>query len=128
MTDLPDLCIVVPAHNERDSLPILVHELQQHLSPAGVSFELLVVDDGSTDDTVDVMRGLVRSFAFIRGLRLSRNFGHQAALSVGLRYARGHAVAIMDADLQDTPEDLLRLYQRWKSGADVVYAVRRSIV
>ena len=127
MSDLPDLCVIVPAHNERENLPILVRELEQTFSAAGVSLELLIVDDGSTDDTASVIRSLVDSTGFVRGLRLSRNFGHHPAISIGLQHARGRAVAIMDADLQDRPEDLLALFRAWEAeSADVAYAVRRS--
>jgi dolichol-phosphate mannosyltransferase len=123
---IPDLCVVVPAHNERENLPVLARELDERLGAAGISYELIVVDDGSTDDTADVVRQLVQSSSAVRGLRLSRNFGHQAAISVGLTHANGRAVAIMDADLQDRPDDLVQLYRRWQQGADVVYAVRRN--
>jgi polyisoprenyl-phosphate glycosyltransferase len=123
---LPDLCIVVPAHNEETNLPILVRELAHACDPAGVRIELLIVDDGSRDNTAAVIRELAARHPHVRGLRLSRNFGHQPAVSTGLRYARGLAIAVMDADLQDTPADLLQLYERWKQGADVVFAVRKT--
>jgi dolichol-phosphate mannosyltransferase len=126
-TATPDLGIVVPAHNEEVNLPVLAAELESVLGPAGVRFELLLVDDGSRDRTRDVIRELAASRASVRGLLLSRNFGHQAAISTGLAHVRGRAVAIMDADLQDRPEDLLALYRMWQSErADVVYAVRRT--
>jgi glycosyltransferase involved in cell wall biosynthesis len=121
-----DLCVVVPAHNEQGNLPILYRELSEHLGSAGIRFELLIVDDGSTDDTAAVMRGLSTQYHNVRGLRLSRNFGHQAAVSTGLLEARANAVAVMDADLQDRPADLVPLYRAWQAGADVAYAVRRS--
>jgi dolichol-phosphate mannosyltransferase len=124
--ELPDLAVVVPAHNERENLPMLARELEEQLGAAGVTFELLIVDDGSTDDTADVVRQLVNEFTFVRGLRLSRNFGHQAAISEGLKHARGRTIAIMDADLQDRPQDLVLLYRQLQAGADVVYAVRRT--
>jgi glycosyltransferase involved in cell wall biosynthesis len=122
----PDLCVVVPARNEQDNLPTLATELREALQAAGISFELLIVDDGSRDRTPTVIRELAANHGFVRGLVLSRNFGHQAAVSVGLLHARGRAVAVMDADLQDRPADLVALYRRWEEGADVVYAVRRS--
>lgn len=123
---LPDLCIVVPAFNEAENLPVLHRELSQALDAERIRFELLVVDDGSRDDTMDVLRRLAASDERVRALRLSRNFGHQEAISIGLQHARGRAVAIMDADLQDRPSDLLLLYERWRAGADVAYAVRRT--
>lgn len=125
-TPLPDLCIVVPAFNEAENLPVLHRELVVALDGRGISFELLVVDDGSRDGTADELRRLAAADERVRALRLSRNFGHQEAISIGLQHARGRAVAIMDADLQDRPTDLLQLYERWQAGADVAYAVRRT--
>jgi dolichol-phosphate mannosyltransferase len=122
----PDLCIVVPAYNEEKNLPVLLEELGAALDPAGIAFEVLFVDDGSRDRTVDVIRGLTAKHTNVRALILSRNFGHQAAVSIGLQHARGRAIAIMDADLQDRPSDLVQLYRRYLEGADVVYAVRRT--
>lgn len=121
-----DLCVVVPAHNEETNLPLLVNELSAALERAGIVFQVLFVDDGSRDHTADVIRRLAATHKHVRAIILSRNFGHQAAVSIGLRYARGRAVAVMDADLQDRPEDLVQLYRRYLEGADVVYAVRRS--
>jgi dolichol-phosphate mannosyltransferase len=123
----PDLCIVVPAHNEEQNIQTLLSELASTLEPAECTFELLIVDDGSTDATADVIRSLSRSDRRVRGLVLRRNFGHQAAISIGLVHARGGAVAIMDGDLQDRPSDLLALYRECRSAsADVAYAVRRT--
>ncbi len=125
-TVTPDLCIVVPAHNEETNLPLLLDELNATLAAAGIVFQVLFVDDGSHDRTADVARQLATTRENVRAIILSRNFGHQAAVSIGLRYARGGAIAIMDADLQDRPADLVQLYRRYLEGADVVYAVRRS--
>jgi polyisoprenyl-phosphate glycosyltransferase len=125
-TVMRDLCIVVPAHNEETNLPLLLDELDAELGRAGIDFEVLIVDDGSRDRTPEVARGLAIARRNVRALLLSRNFGHQAAVSVGLRYSRGRAVAVMDADLQDRPADLVQLYRRHQEGADVVYAVRRT--
>ena len=121
-----DLTIVVPAFNEEKNLPELHHELARVLDARGIAFSLLIVDDGSRDATSDVVRAIAASDPRVRGLRLARNFGHQEAISIGLQHARGRAVAVMDADLQDSPEALVELYERWQAGADVAYAVRRS--
>jgi len=121
-----DLCLVVPAYNEQENLPVLLDELTEVLKSAGVRFQVLFVDDGSRDRTPEVIRNLVSRHQNVRGLLLTRNFGHQAAVSIGLSHARGKAVAVMDADLQDRPEDLLQLYRRYLAGTDVVYAVRTS--
>src|SRR5437867_2818506 len=125
-TVTPDLCVVVPAHNEEENLSLLLKELDAALSPAGVVFQVLFVDDGSRDRTAEVARKLTTTHKNVRAIILSRNFGHQAAVSIGLRHARGRAIAVMDADLQDRPSDLLQLYRRYQDGADVVYAIRRS--
>ncbi len=122
----PDLCIVVPAHNEERNLPILYEELAATLGEAGIRFDLLLVDDGSRDQTALVIEQLAASRSNVRGLLLSRNFGHQAAVSIGLQHARGRAVAVMDADLQDRPDSVVALYRAWEAGADVAFAVRRS--
>ena len=122
----PDLCVVAPAHDEEQNLPILVRELLAVMAQASVAIQILLVDDGSRDRTAEVIRQLVADHPEVQGLVLARNFGHQAAISVGLRHAKGRAIAVMDADLQDRPVDLLALYRRWQTGADVVYAVRRS--
>lgn len=121
---IPDLGIVVPAHNEYENVPALHEALARVLDPAGIRFELLFVDDGSRDGTAEAIRRLAAADTRVRALILSRNFGHQAAVSVGLQHARGRALAVMDGDLQDRPEDLVNLYRRWEQGADVVYAVR----
>jgi len=121
----PNLCIVVPAYNEEENLPLLLNELDAALNPAGIVFEVLFVDDGSRDHTAEILRKLAATHKNVRAVILNRNFGHQAAVSVGLRHARGGAIAIMDADLQDRPSDLVQLYRRL-DGVDVVYAVRRS--
>jgi dolichol-phosphate mannosyltransferase len=123
----PDLGIVVPAYNEEENVSVLYHELAATLDAVGCVFELLIVDDGSTDRTASVIRGLSAADPRVRGLVLTRNFGHQAAISIGLAKVRGHAVAIMDADLQDRPEDALVLYRECRAAsADVAYAVRHT--
>jgi glycosyltransferase involved in cell wall biosynthesis len=122
----PDLCIVVPALDEADNLPALFGELSAVLTTAGIGFDLLIVDDGSQEPTTRVIREMVAANPNVRAILLSRTFGHQAAISIGLQHAHGDAVAVMDADLQDSPEDLLRLYRCVQDGADVAYAVRAS--
>jgi polyisoprenyl-phosphate glycosyltransferase len=123
----PDLGIVIPAHNEQENISVLFRELAQTLDTASCTFEILFVDDGSTDSTAAVIRELAQSDSRVRGLVLTRNFGHQAAISIGLVHVRGNSVAIMDADLQDRPADVLRLYlECTKAQTDVAYAIRRT--
>lgn len=120
-----EVTIAVAAYNEADSLPLLWERLRPVLDDLESS-ELIVVDDGSCDATWAVVRQLAREDARVRGVRLSRNFGQQAALTVALEASRGRAVACIDADLQDPPELVLEMVDRWRAGADVVYAVRRT--
>ena len=119
------LSVVVPAFNESDNLRSLWDRLRPVLDELQPG-ELVVVDDGSTDATWDVILELAAEDRRVRGVRLSRNFGHQAALSAGMAEARGDAVCFMDADLQDPPELLHRLVEEWRNGNQVVYAVRRT--
>lgn len=123
----PDLGLVIPAYNEAENVTVLVSEIATVLESAGHSFELLFVDDGSTDETPEIVRRCASSDPRVRGLVLTRNFGHQAAISVGLRHVRGRCVGIMDADLQDRPADVLELYRKLADQrADVAYAVRKT--
>jgi len=115
--------VVVPVYNEVES----VAELQRRLSGvmAGLGeHELVFVDDGSSDGTWNALLELAKLDRHVRLIRLSRNFGHQLALSAGLEAARGDAVVSIDADLQDPPEVIPELVARWREGYDVVYAVR----
>jgi len=117
--------VVVPAFNESDNLRSLWERLKPVLNELDPG-ELVVVDDGSGDETWKVIVELAAEDRRVRGVRLSRNFGHQAALSAGMAAARGDAVCLMDADLQDPPELLHRLVEEWRNGNQVVYAVRQT--
>jgi dolichol-phosphate mannosyltransferase len=125
--DEPKLGIVIPAFNEEDNVPALLAELVATLDAAGHTFEILVVDDGSADRTAQAIRDFARRDPRVRGLVLTRNFGHQAAISTGLRHVRGDTVVVMDADMQDRPADALRLYEECRAqSAEVAYAIRGS--
>lgn len=117
------LSVVVPVFNEEATLPELYRRLHASLPPL-LQRELVLVDDGSRDGSWAVMCGLAAADSSIRLIRLSRNFGHQPAITAGLDAARGDAVVVMDADLQDPPEVIPQLLARWEEGYDVVYAVR----
>lgn len=121
----PLMSVVVPAFNEADNLQDLWSRLSAVFDEIGPA-ELILVDDGSSDGTWAEVSRLAATDVRVRGLRLSRNFGHQAALSAGMAHARGQTVCFMDADLQDPPEVLPLLLERWRAGHEVVFAIRRS--
>jgi polyisoprenyl-phosphate glycosyltransferase len=115
---------VVPVFNERDVLPELGRRLSAVLDALDGSGEVVLVDDGSTDGSHELLRELNQRDGRFKALRLSRNFGHQVAIAAGLDHAAGHAVIIIDGDLQDPPEVAIELARKWREGFDVVYAVR----
>ena len=123
-TDTPLISVVVPVYNEEGTVDALHRRLTSVLAPLG-RYEVVLVDDGSSDGTWPAVRDLARMDPHLRSIRLSRNFGHQIALSAGLDHARGDAVVSMDGDLQDPPEVIPELVERWRAGADVVFAIRQ---
>jgi len=124
ISTLPEISIVAPIYNEIESLPELYRRVKESLEAAGVSWELLLVDDGSTDGSTDTIRKLAQQDSRVKPVIFARNFGHQLAVTAGLDYSRGSAVVIIDADLQDPPEVIPELIAKWKEGFEVVYAVR----
>lgn len=120
------ISVVLPAHNEAANLPRLLHSLTNILEERREGYELLVVDDGSSDETWAIIEHAAHVDSRVFGLRLSRNFGHQAALSAGLQAATGDIVITMDADLQHPPEVIVDLLEKCAEGFDVVYAVRTT--
>ncbi len=118
--------IIVPVYNSRETLVLLVDRVSRVMNNAQIHFELVLVDDGSEDGSFEEIRRLSRLHSFIRGFRLSRNFGHQAALVIGLEKSRGDFIAIIDDDLQDPPDILPDFFQRLYEDVDVVYGVRRK--
>jgi dolichol-phosphate mannosyltransferase len=120
----PEVSVVVPLFNEQDNLPELYRRTVDALDALGVTFELLLIDDGSSDATGELADDHAAHDARVGVVHLSRNFGHQAALTAGLDHARGRAVVLMDGDLQDPPEALGDFLDAWRGGAEVVYAVR----
>lgn len=122
---VPLLSIVIPAFHEEAGLALALERIRAHAEPLG-RVEYIVVDDGSTDRTWDVIEALSRCHADLRGFRLSRNFGKEAAIATGLNEARGNIVVTIDADLQHPPELLPKMVACWKAGAKVVNAVKRT--
>jgi dolichol-phosphate mannosyltransferase len=115
------ISVVIPAYNEQACIPELVQTIKNTLEKSEYEFELIIVDDGSIDNSFQVIKELSKKFKFVKGIRLSRNMGHQAALDCGLKHASGDAVISMDADLQHPPDllpDMIRLWD--KEGYEVI--------
>jgi dolichol-phosphate mannosyltransferase len=124
--DRPVLSLVLPVFNEEAVIPELHARLQQFLARLALAAEVVFVDDGSRDRSLDLLRELGAKDPRYRIVSFARNFGHQAAITAGLDHARGEAVVVMDADLQDPPEVVLEMVAKWRQGYDVVYGKRRS--
>jgi dolichol-phosphate mannosyltransferase len=122
----PVYSVVAPIYNEEETLPHFYQRVVAVMEGLGEPFELVLVNDGSSDGSYATMCALYAHDPRVRVVDFSRNFGHQIAISAGLDYARGDAVIIIDSDLQDPPEVIPELIARWKDGADVVYAQRAA--
>ena len=118
------LSLVIPVYNEEATLDALFATLRDRLAGLGVSYEVVLIDDGSRDRTGEMIAEMTRRDPRFRSVHFSRNFGHQSAVTAGLHFARGSAVVVMDADLQDPPELLAAMVARWREGYHVVYAQR----
>jgi len=123
---MPTYSLVVPAYNEEGVLRELASRLIEVMDALDGDAEAILVDDGSIDRTYELMLEAASNDSRLRLVRLSRNFGHQIALTAGVDLAAGDAVIVMDADLQDPPEVVLELAKRWREGYDIVYAVREQ--
>lgn len=121
---MPRISVVTPAYNEAENLPILCGRVAQVMHALGVTYEIIVIDDGSTDGTAVALAMLREHDSAVKGIIFSRNFGHQAALNAGLDAADGDAVIIMDADLQQPPEVIAEFYKQFEQGFDIVLGVR----
>lgn len=118
----PDISVVLPVYNEEAIVNELVDRLVSTLEAMGVSFELCFIDDGSGDRTVERVLARRACDPRVQLVRFSRNFGHHCALSAGIDHARGNAVIMMDSDLQDRPEEIPKLWEKYREGYDVVFA------
>jgi glycosyltransferase involved in cell wall biosynthesis len=116
--------IIAPIYNELDNLPDLHRRVREVMSATGATWELVLVDDGSTDGSTERILQLAQQDKHVRPVIFARNFGHQVAITAGWDYAIGEAVIIIDADLQDPPEAIPELIAKWREGYEVVYAVR----
>lgn len=124
--ETPAVSILAPVFNEELVLPQLYQRVQGVMDNTPYSWELVLINDGSRDHSADVIKGLHKQDNRVIGLSFSRNFGFQVAVSAGLDYARGRAVILTDADLQDPPEVFPRMIEKWQEGYDVVYGIRSS--
>jgi dolichol-phosphate mannosyltransferase len=120
------LSVVIPVYNEEENLPELFSRLSNVLQNSVRSYEIVFIDDGSEDQSVVILQQLAEQDPRVVVIELARNFGHQVAISAGLEHCRGEIVAVMDADLQDTPENLPEFIAKISEGNDVVYAVREK--
>src|SRR4029079_2950463 len=123
--DKPLLSVVVPVYNEQEVLEALHSRLLQVLVPNVESFEVILVNDGSKDKTPSIVDSICNADHRFKALHFSRNFGHQAAVTAGLHAVAGSAVVVIDADLQDPPELILKMMEKWREGFDVVYAQKK---
>ena len=120
----PVYTVIAPIYNEIENIPVLYQRVSEVMDQSGEPWELVLVDDGSRDGSTDAIRELGKQDERVRPVIFARNFGHQIAVTAGMDYARGDAVVVIDADLQDPPEVILELIEKWKEGYQVVYAVR----
>src|SRR5437868_4436672 len=109
MSDAPYLSLVIPAYNEQENIPVLLERVGAALSQTGKKFEVLIVDDGSTDSTPKLLEEGMQQYPWLRILRMSKNGGQSAAFEAGFKAARGEVIATIDADLQNDPEEIPRL-------------------
>ena len=127
LTKDKEVCsVVIPVFDEEENIEVLHRRLSKVLGNLCEEYEIIFVDDGSTDDSLKIMRKLRETDPGVKIISFSRNFGHQIAITAGTDYASGSAVIVMDADLQDPPEVIPKLVEKWKEGYDTVYAIRES--
>ena len=124
--ETPTYSFVLPVFNEEETLPELHKRLSALLAQLDGTAEVLLIDDGSRDRSYPLMMDIAARDSRFKIISLSRNFGHQIAITAGIDFARGQAIVIMDADLQDPPEVVLEMAARWRAGVDIVYAVREE--
>jgi glycosyltransferase involved in cell wall biosynthesis len=118
--------IVAPIFNELENIPELYRRVRDVMSSTRATWELVLVDDGSTDGSTEAIRTLAQQDKHVRPVIFARNFGHEVAVTAGLDYSRGEAVIMMDADLQDPPEIILAMIEKWHEGYEVAYAKREE--
>jgi glycosyltransferase involved in cell wall biosynthesis len=120
-----DFSVVIPVFNEEENILELYRRLTAQMEKLGV-YEIIMVDDGSTDRSWQIIKKLNTKDSRVEGLSFSRNFGHHIALTAGLDLAKGNAIILIDGDLQDPPEEIPKLYEKFKEGYDLVYGIRKK--
>ena len=118
------ITIIIPFFDEEENLPIIYSRCENISNKITITFEYLFIDDGSSDKSLQIVKNLTLNNDHVKYIQFSRNFGHQKAITAGLKYCSGDAAIIIDADLQDPPEEIENLIYKWKQGFDVVHAVR----
>jgi len=126
MSQKPQYSIVAPIYNEEGNIDVLYERICEVMNSTGETWELVAVNDGSRDRSLEMLQELSQKDPRVRVVNFARNFGHGIAVTAGLDYTSGAAVVIIDADLQDPPEMILEMIERWKAGYQVVYAVREE--
>jgi dolichol-phosphate mannosyltransferase len=126
MMSRPDISVIIPVYNEQDNILPLYQRISKVMQSLGVHYDLIFINDGSADASLSILKTLAEAHQEVKYINLSRNFGHQIAVSAGIDAAEGEAVVIIDADLQDPPELIADMYAQMKQGYEVVYARRES--
>ncbi len=122
-----EISVIVPAYNEKENIEKLFFAIKNVIAnQIKTSFEIIFIDDGSTDDSWQLIERLADENSEVKGFRFSKNFGHQYALKAGIDYALGDAVISIDADFQQPPELIVKMYKEWKNGNQIVYAIRKK--
>lgn len=121
-----EISVIIPSYNEQDTLSQTFKKLHETLAQITTSFEMIFVNDGSSDNTENILDKYAAKYSFVKSVHLSRNFGKEAAMSVGLDMAEGDCIIIIDADLQHPPELISVMHKKWREGYDVVNAVKRN--
>lgn len=122
---MPEFSVVIPIYNEEENIPELYQRLTSVMERLG-TYEIIMVDDGSTDRSWEIIKELHNKDQRVKGISFSRNFGHHIAITAGLDYAKGETIIFIDGDLQDPPEEILKLYEKFKEGFDLVYGIRKK--
>lgn len=126
MPENPEISIVIPLYNEKDNIPVLYQELIQVIHNLNLSYQIIFVDDGSKDNSWEIINGLHAADAHVKGISFSRNFGHQSALRAGITFAEGDCIISMDADMQHPPALIKDMVEKWKEGYQIVYTQREK--